>query len=151
MSFAVIESAKEVCVRGEVEEPDRWPPRLPLVAVDQNPMSVAERFVDEIQRSIHDFLRDVSGIVGVYKIQDQTIAPIGDEIFRMILRCGSPPGSESLSVIWLPAGMDDFPAALEPDNLLIVVLAADKQFRVDFNHVLTPQSAVASRPIRSSR
>jgi hypothetical protein len=146
MGVAMIETTKALCVGGKIEEADRRPPRVPLVAVDQDTTLFPKRSVNEIQRAIHDLLRNIIWIVRIDEIENQSISPIGDQILGIVLGRRTPPIAESLSMVWLPAGMNNPPATLVSNVLLVIVLAADKQFWMDFNHALAPQSTAPEFP-----
>ncbi len=150
MCFAVIESTEHACVRSQVEHADRRCPRKPLVAMHQDPAAVPERSANEVQRTIHDFPWHVGRVIRIDEIENQPIAPISDQILGVVLWCRSTPVSESRSVVWLTAGVDDSPAALETDLLLVVLLVTDKQSWMDFNHGMFPRFATTDGPTRSS-
>ena len=128
----MILSAKYVGELQQIQKGDRWRSRHTLVAMNQN-LAGSDVLVNIIQCRVYNLRRYVIDIGGVHQIENQASWPPGDQIFRMVFRCGSPGVAQRLPVIRFFASMDNKPPVLVANRRLIV-LRAYKQVMMQLNH-----------------
>src|SRR5258708_2952520 len=81
-----------------------------------------------------DSFADVRRVWGIYEVQDEAMAAPSNKVFRVVLRSGPSGVAQRLAVIRLFAGVDDPPAGLFPNVVLVVGCIPDKQILEDLDH-----------------
>ncbi|HOI60739.1 MAG TPA: hypothetical protein PLI76_01525 [Methanoculleus sp.] len=102
--------------------------------MNKNLVAGSQAGVDELQCRIDDLLWDVGWVRSIHEVQDKPFSPSRDEVFRVIFWGSSTPVAQSLTMVWLLAGMNDAPSCFMSDFKFVIVLVADVQVRVNLDH-----------------
>ena len=96
-----------------------------MIAVDKDLQSFRELLVNERDCLVDDLLRDVRRIRCINQVQVQAVFPLREEVLGMIFRCSTACVAQKIPMVRLLTGVNDSPAILALDLILVVVLMAN--------------------------